>query len=647
MHRNPRKSIRLIIASAVLATVLPGTAIAAQKPNPAPVTVPAISSWQGGTGSLHLGSGSRIAVADPSLRGLGEQLSGELAEQGLRGIPVTTDKARPGDVALSLAPGEKDLGTEGYRLAIGDTAAITGNRSAGVFYGTRTLLQALRTAKDRASLPKGTARDVPKVGERGQMLDIRKFYPVSYLKQQIRQMSWWKMNTFHLHLSDWNAFRIQSDRFPGLTSKQAYSKRDLRELQDYARRYHVTIIPEIDLPGHASRIGAYRPDLSFSCRSLSYPADTGWEGAGTGHWMLDVTKKKTLDFLRSLLDEIVPLFDSPRFHIGGDELPNEAEQQKCPELVDYAKKRGFSSTADVFADFINQLNPVIRAHGKQTEVWQWWDLEHDTAIKPDRNVVVDEWKSAAPHRAQKGYPTIGTEEAKLYVSAGFGKRPGTYGYFDPREVYGSYDFSAQRNILGYKVSRWSDRAHNSPASWFDFYARRPIAVLAARTWGEPAGDVRAFFDRYDRVGDADPANRDYGANPGMLSQQGWRATDGTNDGGPAIDNDPYTAWNARPESSPVLRVDLGKNERVSGIRYLPPYIGASVDVPVRGYEILGSPDGKNWHSLTKGEFPDTEAETVVRFAPTTVRHLAMKVLSSHAKDPTAMSAVAEFDAVRG
>ncbi|AOS64151.1 family 20 glycosylhydrolase [Actinoalloteichus hymeniacidonis] len=648
------RSIAILLVAAVLplgtttvsaAADAPGPADSAdtETPNAAPLTVPAIQQWQGGNGSLRLTQRGSIAVEDPVLLELGEQLAAELIDDGLPALRVTDGPADPGDIGLRLHAGGEQT-EDSYLLEIDDRVTITAGTETGAFYGTRTLLQALRTSAEFATLPQGRALDWPHIdGQRGQMLDIRTFFSLDYLKQQIRQLGWYKLNTFHLHLSDWNSFRIQSDRFPGLTSPQAYSKAEIRELQDYAARYHVMIIPEIDMPGHASHIGNYRPSLAFECESMSYPSNMPWEGSGTGNWTMDVTSPETIEFVTELLEEMLPLFDGPYFHIGGDEIPSVSDQQLCPELVAYQQEQGYEYTADVFVEFINTLNDVVRAHGKTTEVWQWWDFQRETSILPDRDVVVDEWLNAPDDRVAQGYQTVGAEESQLYVSPGFGTRPGQYGYFDPREVF-RYEFKNDPGFVGYKVSRWADRAHEHPASWFDFYARRPLAVLADRTWGAPASDVREFFDRYDRVGDADPSARGYGENPGMISQQGWTAVQGRNDGSRAIDGDPYTGWEAFPESEPLLEIDFGSRQRIAGIRYLPPPEGEGN--PVRDYRLLASDDGVEWRPVTSGRFADTHTETVVRFGPIETRFLGLQVVSGHGPVPSAKSAVNELDAVR-
>ncbi|NGN63790.1 family 20 glycosylhydrolase [Streptomyces sp. A7024] len=653
-------AVRLALAAgALLATaVIAPPAQAEPAASPAPVTVPAVRHWEAAAGTWELTPGSRIVVADRALTGVAEQLSGELADQeGVRPRIATGAAPRPHDIALALggkAPGDSP---EGYELRLADAARISAADRRGVLYGTRTLLQALRTAKTPHTVARGTIRDWPTQGSRGQMLDVgRRYFPVSYLKQQIRQLAWYKLNTFHLHLSDWNGYRVESAEHPEIVAAEHYTKAELRDLEAYAARYGITIVPEIDLPGHAVAIGDARPDLAFGCESMSRP-NNSWEGSDRGHWTLDYTKQETRAFARDLVGEVADIFtDSPYVHIGTDEIPLTDAQNTCPELVAYQKRQGYPHPGDVLVEFINDLDAAVRAQGKTTQIWQWWDYQQTTSIDPDKRIVVNEWLSPPEERAKQGYPTIGTQDGQLYVSPGFGAKPGDYGFFDIRTTYRDYAFTAAPGILGYRVSRWSDRTQTLPLTWVDYFARRPVAVVADRTWATPAGsDVRPFLDRYDQVGDAGPVDvhAATGANPGMLSQDGWGASATSEESAAepgqaarALDNAPYTHWHSAygAKLPQQLSVDLGAGQRIAGVRYMPRQDGG-INGRVKDYEILVSDDGKQWRKVAAGAFPEERTEHQVPFAATAARHVALRVLSEHGSSGT-FASVAELDVIR-
>ncbi|MFC7304138.1 family 20 glycosylhydrolase [Streptomyces monticola] len=655
-------------AAALLAAALSTTPVdagAAEARNPAPVTVPEIRNWQGSSGSWQLAAQSRIVLSPTDKAALAEtatMLATELHQQeGVR-PPVVTGTPRTYDIALTLSQPPGVNSKEGYQLSFDETATVRAGTRQGVLYGTRTLLQALRTAATPRTVVRGTATDWPTQGSRGQMLDAgRKYYPVDYLRQQIRQTAWYKLNTFHLHLSDWNGYRIESTKHPEIVSEQHYTKAELRDLDAYAARYGVTIVPEIDLPGHAAAIGKARPDLAFACEPMSRP-DNNWEGSDQGHWTLDYTKPETRAFARDLVAEVAGIFSGPYVHVGTDEVPLTPAQQACPELVAYQKQKGYPHPGDVLVEFINDLDAAVRAQGKTTQIWQWWDYEQQTSIDPDQRIVVNEWLSSPEGRAAQGYPVIGTQDGPLYVSPGLGSKPGSYGFFDVRTTYKDYPFTAQEGILGYRVARWSDRTQKLPVGWVDYFARRPLAVVADRTWAKPAGsDVRPFLNRYDQVGDAppvaaaDPADlgSQIGANPGMLGQDGWTATASSAEtaaepgaAGRAVDNDPYTHWHSAYSATlpQQLSVDLGGTRRIAGVRYMPRQDGG-VNGVVKGYEVLVSDDGTGWRKVAEGGFPADRTEYVVPFKAVSARHIALRVLSEHGPEGRYAS-VAELDAVR-
>ena len=289
-------------------------------------------------------------------------------------------RPRAGDLFLSAGGTDAQLGSEGYRLVIGDRVEITAGGATGVFYGTQTVLQMLRSMPGQRTLPRGEARDWPRFRERGYMLDAgRKYWSPDYVVQTIREMAYLKLNTLQLHLSDNNAFRLVSDRFPYLAAPEAYTRADIRRFEAAARKYHVTIIPEIEMPAHAGAILAVRPDLGLDCLTF-----------GT---TLDVTRREVRDFTSALIDEFAPLFSGPEFHIATDEYPGAFHQGICEPLVRYADERGFGSTADVFVDFINEMNRVVRSHGKRTVIWNWWNVNQSPATAPDKNINIPQFST--------------------------------------------------------------------------------------------------------------------------------------------------------------------------------------------------------------------------------------------------------------
>lgn len=215
---------------------------------PCPQVIPALQQWKGGKGELALPAEGSIVLSpadEATLSPTAQILAQDLKELFGWNYVIKTGKPAGKDICLSLSKPDKELGEEGYTLTVNRYAGIAAPTGQGVFWGTRTLLQILHN--EQGKLPKGTARDYPLFPNRGFMLDVaRKFFTMDYLKQYVKILSFYKMNEFQIHLNDngfpqffgddWNrtyaAFRLESERFPGLTAKDgSYSKQEFIDLQ--------------------------------------------------------------------------------------------------------------------------------------------------------------------------------------------------------------------------------------------------------------------------------------------------------------------------------------------------------------------------------------------------------------------------------
>jgi len=304
--------------------------------------VPAVQSWMPADGAFEAkDAGVSVPAAYSNVLAATAQLFREELGQ-----PSGTKHS----FVLTMEGGDATK-PEGYTVEIGDNVTIRAATPVGVYYGTRTVLQLLR--QDRA-LPKGKITDWPDSRGRMLMLDVaRKPFPIPALKDYIRMMAWYKMNELHLHFTDesrgdrYPAFRIESKKFPGLHNKDLfYTWEELRDLQDFAKARGITITPEIDMPGHARPLVTYWPELK-------HPK--------LGDSSLDVTNPKTAETMKSLLDEMIPLFDAPDFHIGTDEyrMSGLSEQEKAV-------------TGEAFRKFINEMNAYVRSKGKNCRIWSGW-----------------------------------------------------------------------------------------------------------------------------------------------------------------------------------------------------------------------------------------------------------------------------------
>ncbi len=455
-------------------------------PNAAPNVIPSLREWQGSKGYFTLSSTSRIAIDSSytaQLKNTAKVFQDDLFAVTRHTLPlVTTNTPTAGDFFLTLHNLDRAIGNEGYLLQADNKVLISAHTPAGVFYGTRTALQILLQDPTKTHFPKGLARDYPQYAERGFMLDVgRKFFSIRSLENYVKFMAWYKMNDFHLHFNDneagggnspdwmhkYAAFRLNSDRFPGLAARDgSYSRQDIRELQAIARAYAVTITPEIDAPAHDLAFTQYRPDLASPDSSKEF---------------LDLNNPNTYTFMNAIWDEFLPWFDSRQVDIGADE---------------YSPR-----DADKYRQFINTYDAYLRSKGKTIRMWgSLTRMRSDVKVNPD--IVIDDWNNGWSNpvdMVHEGYAIINANDNLLYIVP----KTGYYhDYLDAQTLYEHWEpyiFSltdpglnlqpGNPHLLGGMFSEWNDKL-GSLISDADVYNRVKPAMqtLSQKLWsGTTAG----------------------------------------------------------------------------------------------------------------------------------------------------------------
>ena len=472
---------------------------------------PAIQQWRGRGGTFALSAHSRVVVTRQAMEADARRFADDLARLGGPRLSVVTARTgRPGDIVFrqgAVAAGKP--GDEAYSLDISSGVTASAPGRAGLIHAQQSLLQLLKHDRQRLRLPRGQAIDWPNYPLRVMMVDVgRKFYQVDQLDALMRQMAWLKMNALHLHFTDWSAFRLNSPKYPGLAAEQSYDRSDIAHLEATAARYGITLIPEIDMPAHAVALTRYRPALAFDCEAMRrsdwLDRSAGPDAAGKA-WAVDITKETNRQWLDGLLDEFIPWFDGPYFHIGGDEYQYDKDKTRCPELMDAAKAKGLQYPGDVFVDFINATDKVVRAHGKTMIVWNWWRFKDDqTSIEPNRDIVIDAWNTPRMKDIiNKGYPVIVSPEDKLYVVPGIENFDGNgYGVVDGQAVYDTLPLEGAPNVLGYSLDLWADAAEGRTDTYMLGKAYEPMAVVAERTWSNHPSPYPVFLRRLNDAGSA-------------------------------------------------------------------------------------------------------------------------------------------------
>jgi hexosaminidase len=456
-----------------------------------PKLLPAPQRWTLGAGEYTFTPGARLVVLDERLVRTARVFAADL--QALTGVSVDWVLGGPvhhGDIELRTGSSR----AEGYRLTVGETLVLRGG-DAGVFYGTRTILQLLRRSW---SVPAGLVEDWPAYPERGLMLDVgRKYLPMSFLRKHIRELAYLKLNHLHLHLSDNLGFRLESETHPEVTSAQHYTKREIRELTDYATSYHVKVVPEIDFPGHMDTILAGHPDLRLVSRS-----------GVVSPKFIDLSKPAAFTLMRDLMTEFLPLFPGDYWHIGADEY--------VTSYVDYPQLGG----KDTFHRFVNWANEIVRAAGKTTRMWND-GLKPGAAISPD--IVVEHWSAGgrtpwlgsalSPRRLiAAGHTIQNAAFTPTYFTCGgpaspFNMPPSLmYEAWSPNVFMGGSTLSAmeRKRNRGALVHVWCDdpNAKSEDEIAAAIYAR--LRVMAQHTWGspKPASLYLMFRPLINTVGEA-------------------------------------------------------------------------------------------------------------------------------------------------
>lgn len=383
--------------AAPTASAVAGGAPAALAPRPLGQVVPAPVSVRPGGTPYSLGDGTRIRVDGSSgeARKIGEYLAGVLRPSTGLALPVTTKDGSDG-IRLRLGSRDSKLGAEGYTLTSGRGAVtISARKPAGLFHGVQTLRQLLPARIEADSRQKGpwsvaggSLTDSPRYGYRGAMLDVsRHFFSVAEVKRYIDQMALYKINTFHLHLSDDQGWRIAIDSWPKLATYGGstevgggtggyYTKSQYKEIVKYAASRYLEVVPEIDMPSHTNAALASYAELN--CDGVAPPLYTGIE---VGFSSLCAGKDLTYDFIDDVIGEMAALTPGRYLHIGGDEAHSTSHE-------DYAKIMNHAqATVGKYGKTVMGWHQITGADPVKGAVAQYWGYDKTSAA--DRQQVVD------------------------------------------------------------------------------------------------------------------------------------------------------------------------------------------------------------------------------------------------------------------
>jgi hexosaminidase len=503
----------------LLFSFLAATAFAANTNTLAVIPLPQKIALREGVFSLTAETG---VYADVASRATAEFVTARM--HPATGYPLKIGANPPGEAAipngilLTLKKANTNLGPEGYELTVAShSVVIRASTQAGLFYGVQTLFQLLppeifstnRTERASWQIPCVQIEDWPRFKWRGLLFDVsRHFFTKSEVETVLDEMALHKLNTFHWHLTDDHGWRIEIKKYPKLTEVGAwrtsagfgfdpksssaygtdgryggfYTQEDIRDVVKYAAARHITVVPEIEMPGHATAALAAYPQ--FSCTGGPFePLVT----AGIFNGIYDPSKEETFQFLADVLTEVAQLFPGQYIHIGGDEVPKDTwkNSASCQALI---KREGLKNEDELQSWFTRRIEKIVNSRGHSMIGWSEI-LQGGLAT----NAAVMDWIGGAKEAADAGHYVVMTPTAycyfDFYQSTNKAAEPEAASWGGPLALNQMYAFDPmptnvppqlQSYILGAQGNLWTERIPNFKHAEYMLYPR--ACALAEVTW---------------------------------------------------------------------------------------------------------------------------------------------------------------------
>lgn len=501
-------------------------------------------------GSFQLSSSSKISYNNQECRKIAELMAAKL--KTATGFSIKTEQNTSGSIQLNLnkSPVEK-LGNEGYSFVSSSKGVvISANEPAGLFYGVQTLLQLLppeieskSAAKIKWTLPCVKITDYPRFSWRGMMLDVsRNFFTKEEVMQYIDQISRFKYNTLHLHLTDDNGWRIEIKSLPKLTEVGAwrvpraghfgersdpkpgekatvggfYTQEEMKEIIRYAQDRFVTIIPEIETPGHSLAAVASYPELSCT-KNPDAKVNPGtpfseWYGNGTFKMLVDNTlnpsDEKVYQFLDKVFTELAAIFPAQYIHVGGDECYKGywLQDEGCQALM---KKLNIRHVEDLQGYFMNRVESILKAKGKKL---LGWDEILEGGISPDATLM--SWRSlqGGIEASRMGHDVIMSPLQYCYIDYQQGDQTIEPPLYAGLRMNTCYSFepipegAVAKHILGGQANLWTEQVptfrHAEYMTWPRGWAMAEVlwSPKESKEWTGFVKRAEKQFDRDDLAG---------------------------------------------------------------------------------------------------------------------------------------------------
>ena len=467
-----------------------------------------------------------------------QALTDYLEGTSLGSVPFAESATGNNGIELNLCDSSIVTGNEAYRIEIDKKGIrLSASTETGIFYGLQTLLQLLNNS-DNKTLPALTINDSPRFPYRGLHLDVsRHFFDKEFVKKQLDAMAYFKMNRLHWHLTDGAGWRIEIKKYPRLTSFAAwrpfdklndwwvggrtfceqddpravggyYTQDDIREVVAYAAERHITIIPEIEMPGHYEEVLATYPELS--CSGKPYVnAD------------FCIGTEKTFEFLENVLLEVIDLFPSEYIHIGGDEA-SKSSWKTCPRCQKRMADEHLNSVDELQSYMIHRIEKFLNDHGRKII---GWDEIIEGGLSPTATVMSWRGEEGGIKAVKAGNQAIMTPGKYCYLDA-FQDAPNTQpmaigGYLTLEKVYSfepvpdSLSTKEAELILGVQGNVWTE--HIPTPEHYEYMIYPRILALAEIGWSP--SEVKKWDNFHTRALQAVNILREQGYNPFPLEKE--------------------------------------------------------------------------------------------------------------------------------
>ena len=467
-------------------------------------------------------------------------LAGYVRQATGMAVAVEEGKAVKNVIALRIDP--KISSREGYRITVTEKGiTIDGGGAQGVFYGIQTLRKALPAGEGSdVAFPAVLVEDAPRFAYRGMHLDVsRHFFGEDFVKRYIDMLALHHINIFHFHISDDQGWRVEIKKYPRLTEVGAWRQRtvigrnmgiyewkryggyftqeQIRGIVEYARQRYITVIPEIDMPGHMEAALASYPELG--CTGGPYEVEPNW---GVFDDILCAGRERTFEFVEGVLDEIMQLFPSEYIHIGGDEAPR-TRWKVCADCQRRISQEGLQGEGKRSAEdrlqgyFMKRVERYLNSKGRKAI---GWDELLDCGVNTSTTIMSWRGVEGGLAASEKGHDVIMVPTSHFYFDCyqtkeDYWNKPLLIGGYVPLEKVYSFEpcpatlsVSAQSHIIGLQANLWTEYTYAEEMAEYQVLPR--MGALCELQWTQPEKkNYSEYKERQQRLNS-------------LYTMQGWK-----------------------------------------------------------------------------------------------------------------------------